>query len=81
MLIFKALKNITNRKFWQILSVCLSFILAKKNSGVIDTLKNPHEFKAIYFATNKEGNQNTCRGRLLRLILMFYNKQESIFTN
>ena len=31
MLIFKALKNITNRKFWQILFVCLSkFHLSQK---------------------------------------------------
>ena len=41
MLIFKALKNITNRKFWQIIFVCLSkfHLSQKKNSGVIGTLK------------------------------------------
>ena len=40
MLIFKALKNITNQKFWQIFFVCLSkFHLSQKNSGVIGTLR------------------------------------------
>ena len=52
LIIFKALKNITNRKFWQILFVC--FILAKKNSGVIGTLK---VYKFIFYKNFRKQEQ------------------------